>query len=61
MKTPRPSKAEQSALQKTAGELGAPASGLNEQNIPSHLLPLEDYLNAELREHLQKHEVQHGI
>ena len=88
MKTHHPAKAEQISLQKTARELGAPASGLNEQNIPPHLLPkarawyarqiadleqkhgpgwpnvrgwLEDYVNAELREHLQKQEVRHGI
>ena len=88
MKTPHPSKAEQCALEKTAGVQDTPVSGLNEQNIPSHLLLkarawyarqiaeleqkhgpswpnvrvwLQDHVNAELREHLQKHEVQHGI
>lgn len=68
--------------------LDTPASGLNEHNIPPHLLPrarawyarqiadleekhgpawpnvrewLEDYVNAELREHLEKQGVRHAV
>lgn len=68
--------------------LDAPASGLNEHNIPPHLRPrarawyarqiayleekhgpawpdvrewLEDYVNAELCEHLKKQEAGHAI